>query len=1569
MTKTNSTHKKSNILQLAVAAVLMTLGLQNAVAQQSSEISADVKSLLEFYEKQIYFTENKGQWSSDIHYRAEFSFDDINNTLINTPVSGNVLTNDSDPDGDSFTVTTNTNPSNGSVVINPDGTYTYTPNTGYTGEDTFTYTICDNGVPGPLCDVATVTIHVIPVTTENNPPIANPDNAVTLINVPVGGNVLVNDGDPDGDNIILNTTPISNPTNGSVVLNPDGSYIYTPNNNFVGVDVFTYEICDDGVPSLCDQTTVTITVLHNPNGPDNDPPFAADDAYLTPVNTPVGGDMLDNDFDPNGDPIAVNTTPVSNPANGSVVINSDGTFTYTPNPGYIGPDQFVYEICDNGGQSGQVLCAQGTVYITVYPVIDITVVASDASCFGYSDGSVNLTVIGGVAPFTYVWSNGATTEDLSGVPAGTYSVTVTDAFGLILSGSATVGQPAQVIVSVDANGPTEFCAGGSVTLTANSTSQGTYLWSNGATTQSIVVSTSGDYSVVLTDGTGCFGTSAPISVTVFENPVPVISADGPTEFCDGGSVVLTASEAVMYVWSPGGETTQSISVSASGSYSVWVMDANGCEGTSAPVVVTVYQNPVPVISADGPTTFCSGESVTLTSSEAEGYLWSPNGETTQSITVSTSGVYTVTVFDEFGCRGTSAPAEVVVNSNPVPQVSADGPTTFCEGGSVTLTSSEAAGNVWSPNGETTQSIVVSVAGSYFVTVTDENGCVGVSNPLEIFVNPNPVPVVTADGPLTFCAGETVVLTSSEAATYVWSPGGELTQSITVSASGDYSVWVMDAKGCEGTSAPVSVVVNNNPVPVVSANGPTEFCMGGSVVLTSTDAASYVWSPNGETTQSITVAEQGTYFVTVTDANGCVGISNPVAVTVNPNPVPEITADGPLTFCEGGQVALIASDAASYVWSPNGETTQTIVVSASGAYSVAVIDANGCSGVSAAVDVVVNPNPVPVISASGPLSFCTGGSVTLTSSASDMNMWMPGGETTQSITVSASGDYSVMVMDANGCEGTSAPVTVTIVAAPVPVVSIDGPATFCEGESVTLISSSATGNVWSPNGETTQSIVVSAAGSYYVTVTENGCVGVSAPIDVVVNPNPTPVVASDGPLTFCQGGSVTLTSSPAASYLWSPNGETTQSITVADPGSYYVIVFDENGCRGVSAPVSVIINSNPVPVITADGPITFCEGGSVTLTSSSANGYSWSNGATTQSITVTSTGDYKVTVTDANGCSGSSDIIHVEVNSAVVVSVTANGPVEFCEGASVTLTANASNAASYQWYLNGDAIAGANGTSIVVTNAGDYYVVATTQNGCTGTSPITLVHVGEVPNAYAGMDEIICPGESVTLTATGGENFLWSNGATTQSISVSPEEATDYTVSVSNPFCGQTDVDTVSVSVAELPIAAIHASDNPSLGNPVNFTDVSGDNSIVSWFWDFGDGNSAATQNTHHTYDFEDVFTVILTVENQYGCSASDTVEVEVEQIILIPNIITPNNDGFNDALGVKNNGVDDYGITIFNRWGQIVYEREAREINWDGRTNSGVELEEGTYFYILKVNNPSGSLGSWEQTGFITLVR
>src|SRR5690606_1018232 len=150
--------------------------------------------------------------------------------------------------------------------------------------------------------------------------------------------------------------------------------------------------------------------------------------------------------------------------------------------------------------------------------------------------------------------------------------------------------------TITADGPTEFCAGGSVVLSAPS-GYVSYAWTNGATTREITVIASGDYSVTVGDANGCSGTSPAMAVTVHENPAPVITADGPTEFCEGGSVVLSAPAGyASYAWT-NGATTREITVVTSGEYSVTVHDANGCMGASPAMTVTVYPNPVPVITA------------------------------------------------------------------------------------------------------------------------------------------------------------------------------------------------------------------------------------------------------------------------------------------------------------------------------------------------------------------------------------------------------------------------------------------------------------------------------------------------------------------------------------------------------------------------------------------------------------------------------------------------------------------------------------------------------------------------------------------------------------------------------------------------------------------------------------------------------------------------------------------------------------------------------------------------------------------------------------------------------------
>ena len=945
---------------------------------------------------------------------------------------------------------------------------------------------------------------------------------------------------------------------------------------------------------------------------------------------------------------------------------------------------------------------------------------------------------------------------------------------------------------ISAGGPLSFCSGNSVTLT--STAGSSYLWSNGSATPTISATTSGTYSVVTTTGLSnwCSSTSNALTVSVSPGPpAPTITADGPTTFCAGGSVTLTSSEATGNTWS-NGATTQSITVSSSGTYTV-TYSSGGCTSVPSNDISVVVNGAIPTISASGPTTFCAGGSVTLTSSEPANNVWS-TGEVTPSITVNTAGTYTVTT-TVGGCPSlTSLPTIISIGSTvPVPTISTSGPTTFCSGGSVILTSSSSIDNIWS-TGETTQSITITTTGNYDVTV-DNGLCSASSSPIGITVNALPsLPAITANGVTTFCSGGSVVLTSSSASDNLWSTG-ETTQSITVSTSGSYSVEVIENGCSSGNSIAETVTVNPTPAtPTISASGPTTFCSGDSVILTSSSTIDNFWS-TGETTQSITVLASGSYFVTV-DNGLCSAVSSPIGITVNALPsVPTITASGVTTFCSGGSVVLTSSSATDNLWS-TGETTQFITVTTSGNFTVEVIE-NGCSsGNSISETVTVNPTPAtPTISASGPTTFCDGGSVILTSSSSIDNFWSTG-ETTQSITVLASGSYFVTV-DNGLCSAVSSPIGITVNTLPsVPTITASGATTFCSGGSVVLTSSSATDNVWS-TGETTQSITVSTSGSYSVEVIENGCSsGNSTAESVTVNPTPvTPTISASGPTTFCDGGSVILTSSSSTDNFWS-TGEITQSITVLASGSYSVTV-DNGLCSASSAATAVTVNPIPsIPTITANGVTTFCSGGSVVLTSSSATDNLWSTGETTQSITVSTSGSYSVEVIE-NGCSsGNSTAESVTVNALPPAPTLLTGNTgTFCAGGNTVITSSVSS--GYLWST------GEITQSITVSTPGTYFVQAIDGNGCQSSSSasatISLIALPSTPTISASGPTTFCPGGNVVLTSSSPINNLWSNGATTQSITVSTFG--NYSVSYANANgCFSLNSQPVSIAIESSPAA-------------------------------------------------------------------------------------------------------------------------------------------------------------------------
>ena len=280
--------------------------------------------------------------------------DDSIETTQGTAVDGTVASNDSDPDGDDLTFFVEDGPVDGSIEFYLDGTYTYTPDPGFSGQDTFTYEASD-GNGGT--DIATVTITVDAVevcmmTPINLGPDAQDDTNTTQQDTAVDGTVATNDSDPDGDSLMFFVE--DGPVDGSIEFYQDGTYTYTPDPGFSGQDAFTYEACDGNGGT--DIATVTITIDAAPN---NAPVAVKDYNAMTTCDITVTGNVLDNDSDADCD--GLTATLVSGPASGTATLEADGAYTYTPNPGFIGHDVFVYEISDgNGGTSISDVCIEVT---------------------------------------------------------------------------------------------------------------------------------------------------------------------------------------------------------------------------------------------------------------------------------------------------------------------------------------------------------------------------------------------------------------------------------------------------------------------------------------------------------------------------------------------------------------------------------------------------------------------------------------------------------------------------------------------------------------------------------------------------------------------------------------------------------------------------------------------------------------------------------------------------------------------------------------------------------------------------------------------------------------------------------------------------------------------------------------------------------------------------------------------------------------------------------------------------------------------------------------------------------
>ncbi len=1050
-----------------------------------------------------------------------------------------------------------------------------------------------------------------------------------------------------------------------------------------------------------------------------------------------------------------------------------------------------------------------TATITVHPLPNPMVTpANPAICLGQS---VELTASGGT---NYVW-NGGNLNNVSGASqtvspnqTTTYTVTVTDANGCINTVQVTVTvNPLPVLTVTPQN--EELCDGESLSLAAFGANA--YVWngeglSNAAGQSHTLAPPVGTHTYTVVgrnNATGC-ESEGTVTITVHANPAPVVVPSGPTEFCAGGSVTLDAgADYVQYDWGTAGNT-RTITVSTSGQYGVTVTDANGCVG-SASIEVTVWPLPAPVILPLRPLEFCDGDSTILDAGPGYAqYLWS-NSATERLVIVPISTTLSVTVTDANGCVATSAPVTTVRHPNPVPQIS--GPNSYCPGGTATLDAGAGfAQYQWTLDGveiagATTQTLTVSEPGEYGVRVSTAFGCTAVDVHA---VDENPEVQLQISGPTAFCPGGSTTLDAGAGfVSYQWS-SGENTRFITVTEAGSWTVEVEDAFGCTGISPPHTV--NYHPVPAPTVTGPAGFCPGGSVTLNAGAVyVQYQWN-DGNTNPTRTVDAEGFYFVTVTDANGCVGTSEPFFVDEYDTPSPVV--QGPLTFCQGDGVTLFLPDSAEYtsiVWRVGAtnvgtggsryfdETTSNITVQ--------VVSVQGCPGVSTNVSVTEFDQLLPTIS--GPEAVCAGAHAVLTADGGYavyewfLNGTPVAGGNEQTLTVATAGDYTVRVEDAFGCEGTSAPFAFVVNA--LPNVTAQA-APICAGQTAVLTVSGAETYVW--NGGNLDNVVGQTVSDAPVLTTEytvtgtdaNGCVNTAT---VTLTVNPLPVAGIDGATVFCTGQSAQLTALPdGMTYLWSTNEES-RTITIVAGGDYSVTVTDANGCVNHFG-VTVVQLDSLQPVVV--GPSAFCSGLSAQLCVENPLNYStfdWRlNGASIGAgacVGASMPGTYTVHVMNAAGCAGSATFNLTENALPNVVAQAA----PICAGQTAVLTA--SGAETYVW--NGgnlDNVVGQTVSDAPVFTT-EYIVTGMDANECVNTATVTLV-VNALPTFVVSGPMTVCEGQTGTITidAANGATVTFCDGTSGNTFVYSQTTTCDFIVT-SDAGCVSTGVLNLTVADTAQPV--------------------------------------------------------------------------------------------------------------------------------------------------------------------------
>ncbi|MDP4267422.1 MAG: PKD domain-containing protein, partial [Bacteroidota bacterium] len=1108
--------------------------------------------------------------------------------------------------------------------------------------------------------------------------------------------------------------------------------------------------------------------------------------------------------------------------------------------------------------------------------------------------TISLMVTSSVPGVTYKWSNDSTSKIITVKPNSSqaYNVTVSDNIGCSGSSSVIV-TVINTIPSIKTNRPV-ICLGQSDTIFAGGGD--TYLWNyNNATTSNIIVSPTVTTTYTVT--VGLFGCNSKDSLTITVNPLPPAGFAGSDQtICLNSITILSVTGTYSkYSWSTG-EPIQTINPmpTTTTAYYVTVTDANGCSNTDE---VNIFVNPLPVAFAGNDTGVCYGNSVPLLATGGNKYDWSP-ATGLSDITIAnpvanptTTTQYTVTVTDTI--TTCSATSNVTVVIYPLPIAFAGADDRICLGDSLQLLGTMGTSYVWSPSVGLSDSLISNpkaspaITTTYSLTVTDEHSC---SASASMVLTVNSLPKAFAGNDTAVCIGSSITLAAANAGSfYSWSTGDvSQTTTITPNITATYTLVTTDT--LYGCSASDNVVVVVNSLPDANAGANVKICNGASTVLNATGAGLngiYSWSPD-DSLSAVNISnptakpsKSTTYYVTVTDVNGCSASDSTIVYL----PV-SIIAGGNKSICYGDTIQLNGQGGVADYWSTT-ETSQNINVApkVTTNFILMTTDSLGCTA-NDTINVFVNSLPLAFTKDT---AICNGVITKIGTTGGISYNWSTN-EITDSIYVAPTitSAYYVTVTDKNSCSNID---TLNVKVFINPDVKVSKDTAICYLTSTVISAIGGVSYHWYPASGLSDSLTASPVAkpvnttTYQVFVTDaNGCTGSNY---TVVNINPLPFAFAGPDTNICHFSSAVLHATGGIKYHWN-NGLDTSDIKVTplDTTQYTVTVTDNNGC---SAKDSITVNVINLPVVTVTKDTAICKGTQIELDANCkcysntdcARSFSWSDGTNKQYTIVTpmDTTKYIVVAADFYGCINK-DSVTVFVKPLPAHNVIRKDSI--CIGANINLIAT--GGVSYLWNnkMTNDTI------NVAPLIDSTYIVTITNVYNCV-TVDTNVVKVNPLPTVFIGNDTTVCAMTYLPLTATGGIIYKWNSGDVLATMHATIYQDTTFTVTVTNEFgCDASK----SINIKSKPLPVVNATAT-AMTICHGTTDTLSTAAIGTYSWSTGDTTSkiSVLPDSSKTYYIK----VSLN-----GCDVLDSVNINVKPFA-VPVITTIGNNttAFCDSASVK----------------------------------------------------------------------